>query len=121
MKLFEFEAKKIFAKNGISIPKGRVTYTPDEAREAAHEIDGAVAIKSQVLVAGRGKMGGIKFTDNVEEARTIAETLIASIIKGLKVDSLLVEEKLRISKELFISVTVDRSARCYVILSSTEG
>lgn len=121
MKLFEFEAKKIFAKHGIPIPKGRVTYTPDEAREAAHEIEGAVAIKTQVLVAGRGKMGGIKFTDNVEEAHTIAETLIGSKIKGLKVDSLLVEEKLRISKELFISVTVDRSARCYVILASTEG
>jgi succinyl-CoA synthetase beta subunit len=121
MKLFEFEAKKIFAKHGIPIPKGKVTYTPDEAGEAAHEIGGAVAIKAQVLAAGRGKTGGIKFTDNIEEARTIAETLIESKIKGLKVGSLLVEEKLMISKELFISVTVDRSARCYVILASTEG
>jgi len=121
MKLFEFEAKKIFAKHGIQIPKGIVIHTPDEAGEAVHEVGGEVAIKAQVLVAGRGKTGGIQFTDNMEEARTIAETLIGSKIKGLKVGSLLVEEKLRVSAELFISVTVDRSARCYVIVSSTEG
>jgi succinyl-CoA synthetase beta subunit len=121
MKLFEFEAKKIFAKHGIQIPKGIVIHTPDEAGEAVHEVGGEVAIKAQVLVAGRGKTGGIKFTDTMEEARTIAETLIGSNIKGLKVGSLLVEEKLRVSAELFISVTVDRSARRYVIVSSTEG
>jgi succinyl-CoA synthetase beta subunit len=121
MKLFEFEAKKIFAKHGIQIPKGIVIHTPDEAGVAVHEVGGEVAIKAQVLVAGRGKTGGIKFTDNMEEARTIAETLIGSNIKGLKVSRLLVEEKLRVSAELFISVTVDRSARCYVIVSSTEG
>jgi succinyl-CoA synthetase beta subunit len=121
MKLFEFEAKKIFAKHGIQIPKGIVIHTPDEAGVAVHEVGGEVAIKAQVLVAGRGKTGGIKFTDNMEEARTIAETLIGSNIKGLKVSRLLVEEKLRVSAELFISVTVDRSLRCYVIVSSTEG
>ena len=121
MKLFEFEAKKIFAKYGVPVPRGRVAYTPNETREAADEIKGEVVIKSQVLVAGRGKAGGIKITDDVEEARAIAETLIGSQIKGQEISSLLIEERLRILKELFVSIIVDRSARCYAILASTEG
>ena len=121
MKLFEFEAKKVLAENGIPVPRGRAVFTPSEAEGVAHEIKGEVVLKAQVLVAGRGKAGGIKFAEDAEEARTIAETLIGSQINGLKVRSLLVEERLGILKEIFVSITVDRFARCYAILGSTEG
>ena len=121
MKLFEFEAKEIFSKYNIPVPRGKIVYTPTEAYQATEEISGPVAIKSQILVAGRGKAGGIKFGKNPEEVQTIADALIGRQIKGLKVNSLLIEERLRILKELFVSIVVNRSARVYTILVSLEG
>jgi succinyl-CoA synthetase beta subunit len=121
VKLFEFEAKGIFSKYGIPIPKGRIVYTSEDAKKVAVEIKRPVMIKSQVLIARRGKAGGIKSAENAEETSAIADELIGSRIKGMNVSSLLVEEKLRIQKELFVSVAIDRSARCYVILVSTSG
>jgi succinyl-CoA synthetase beta subunit len=121
MKLFEFEAKEILSKYNIQVPRGKIVYTPNKAYKAAEEISGSVAIKSQILVAGRGKAGGIKFGKNPEEVKTIADTLIGRQIKGLKVNSLLIEERLRIFKELFVSIIVNRSARVYTVLASTEG
>ena len=60
MKLHEYQSKQIFAKYGIPIPKGRVAATADEAKQIAKELGGRVVIKSQVLVGGRGKAGGIR-------------------------------------------------------------
>ncbi|RLG92722.1 MAG: ADP-forming succinate--CoA ligase subunit beta [Candidatus Hecatellales archaeon] len=121
MKLFEFEAKNIFQKYGIPTPKGKVVTTPKDAESAAKEIGKPVVLKSQILVAGRGKAGGIKPASNPEEAYQIASKMLGSLIKGLRVESLLVEEKLDIVDEYYASVTVDRSARSYVVLASTEG
>ena len=121
MKLFEFEAKEIFSKYNIPVPRGKIVYTPTEVYQAAEEISGPVAIKSQILVAGRGKAGGIKFGKGPEEVQRIADALIGRQIKGLKVNSLLIEERLRILKELFVSIVVNRSARVYTILVSLEG
>jgi len=121
VKLFEFEAKNIFQKYGIPTPKGKVVTTPKDAESAAKEIGKPVVLKSQILVAGRGKAGGIKPASNPEEAYQIASKMLGSLIKGLRVESLLVEEKLDIVDEYYASVTVDRSARSYVVLASTEG
>ena len=121
MKLFEFEAKEIFSKYNIPVPRGKIVYTPAEAYTAAKEISGSVAIKSQILVAGRGKAGGIKFGKTPEEVQTIADALIGRQIKGLKVNSLLIEERLSILKELFVSIVVNRAAGVYTILVSSEG
>jgi succinyl-CoA synthetase beta subunit len=121
MKLFEFEAKEIFSKYNIPVPRGKIVYTPSEAYQAAEEISGPVAVKSQILVAGRGKAGGIKFGKNPEEVQTIAGALIGRQIKGLKVNSLLIEERLSILKELFVSIVVNRASRVYTILVSLEG
>jgi succinyl-CoA synthetase beta subunit len=121
MKLFEFEAKEIFSKYNIPVPRGKIVYTPTEAYKVAEEICGPVAIKSQILVAGRGKAGGIKFGKNPEEVQTISDALIGRQIKGLKVKSLLIEERLRILKELFVSIVVNRASGVYTILVSSEG
>jgi succinyl-CoA synthetase beta subunit len=121
MKLFEYEAKHILANQGIPVPRGRVAHTPHEVVDVVKILGSAVAIKAQVLVAGRGLGGGIRFADNGEEARTIADSLLGSCIHGLQVSSLLVEEKLRVAQELFLSVTVDRSARRYVLVASPMG
>ncbi len=121
MKLHEFEAKKIFSEHGIPVPNGKVASNPEETEEIAREIGKPVMLKSQVLVAGRGKAGGIIKVKNPEGAYTTAKKLFGMKIKGLQVKKLLVEEELKITKELYLSLTVDRSARKYVFLASSEG
>lgn len=121
MKLFEFEAKGILQKYGISVPEGSVANSSDEAEAVAKKIGKPVVLKSQVLVSGRGKAGGIVPVSNPAEAKTTASKLIGSTIKGIMVNSLLVEEKLDIAEQLYISVTIDRQAKTYVVLASTSG
>jgi len=121
MRLFEFEAKDILNKYGISVPQGKVAHTPDEVEEISRQIGKPVALKSQILVAGRGKAGGIVFTDNSEEAKKVATDLIGSTIKESIVDSLLVEEKLDLAEQFYASITIDRQARMFIVLASTEG
>lgn len=121
MKLFEFEAKAILHKYGVLTPRGKVVSSPAAAESAAAEIGGAVALKSQVLVSGRGKSGGILFAGDAREAREIASKLIGSTIKGSTVASILMEQKLDIADEFYASVTVDRQAKRYVVMASTSG
>jgi succinyl-CoA synthetase beta subunit len=121
LKLHEYEAKKIFAKYGIPVPKGDTATTATQAREIASKLNAPVAIKAQILVAGRGKAGGILFADTPEEAELAAEKLLGTKIKGEKVSTVLVEEKISAQKELYFGVTVDRSRRCYVAIASSVG
>ena len=121
MKLFEFEAKSILKQYGIPVPQGRVASNPDEAEAIAQEIGRPVVLKSQVLISGRGKAGGIVFADDSAEAKKVASSLIGSTIKGSMVSSLLVEEKLDIVEQFYTSVAIDRQAKKYIILASTEG
>jgi len=121
LKLFEYEAKQIFTKNGIPTPKGFLATTAAEAQEAAAKISGPVALKSQVLVAGRARAGGILFANSQSEAEQAAAKLLGKEIKGVKVQSLWVEEKLAIKRELYFSITVDRANRCYVAVASSAG
>lgn len=121
MKFFEYNAKRIFKTNGITILKGHVAYSPQEAMEIATEFGKPVAIKSQVLVGGRGKAGGIKFADNPGEAFAIADELLDLEIKGERVKHLLIEEKADIKKEFFVSVSTDRATQKPVIVACAEG
>jgi len=121
MKLFEFEAKDILHKYGILTPMGKVVGSPAEAESAAREISGPVALKSQVLVSGRGKSGGILFASDAREAREIASRLIGSAIKGSTVANILIEQKIDIVDEFYASITIDRQAKKYVAMASTSG
>jgi len=121
LKLYEYEAKRVFAKYGIPIPRGNVASKPEIARKIAEEIGGPVAVKVQVLVGGRGKAGGIKFADSPDEVEKVARNLLGSIFKGFKVSEILVEEKLNIDREFYLGVTVDRSARKIVAIASSMG
>lgn len=121
MKLYEHEARKIFAKYGIPIPRGEVATTPAQARQIAAELKVPVAVKAQILVAGRGKAGGIQFTSSPGEAELAAKKLLGTEIKGAKVPSVLVEEEITRRKELYFGITVDRAQRCYVAVASSEG
>ncbi|MDL2246947.1 ADP-forming succinate--CoA ligase subunit beta [Methanobrevibacter sp. OttesenSCG-928-K11] len=121
MKFFEHNAKKIFKKEGIAILEGHVAYSPSEAMEITSEMDEPVVLKSQVLIGGRGKAGGIKFADDPGEAFSIAEELLDMDIKGEKVKHLLVEKKANILQEFFVSVSIDRNEKKPVIIASREG
>ena len=121
MKLLEFEAKAILREYGIPVSRGKVVATPEEAELAAREIGGPVVLKAQIPVSGRGKAGGILFADDPNAARETASRLIGSTIKECLVSTLLIEEALSIDREYYLSVTIDRSARSYLVLASAEG
>ncbi len=121
MKLFEFEAKSILQKYGVGVPSGKVARTPDEAARIARELDGPVMLKSQITVSGRGKAGGILLAQNTGEAREIASRLIGCNVKDIRVNSLLVEEKLDIKSQFYISIFIDRQVKSFVALASDMG
>ena len=121
MKLFEYEAKRILKQRGIPVPHGEIASHPNEAEAAARTIGRPVAVKSQILVSGRGKAGGIKFADDSVTARQVAAGLLGTTIKGCAVNTLLIEEKLDIAQQFYASVTIDRQARKYIVLASTSG
>jgi succinyl-CoA synthetase beta subunit len=120
MRLYEFEAKEIFKKHGIPVPEGQVVERAEEVVSAFSHLKPAV-IKSQVLIGGRGKAGGIKFPENEVEARRFAEELLGLSIKGYQVKKLLVEKKIAIDKELYSGITIDRSEGRPILLASARG
>ncbi len=121
MKLHEYYSKKIFQEYGIPIPPGELAHTPSEAKKIAKKIPGAVVIKSQVLVGGRGKAGGIKVAQNPEEAYKFAEEILALTINGLPVRMVLVDQAADIKTEIYLGITNDRSERKPVIMASAAG
>jgi len=121
MKLHEYQSKTIFAKYGIPIPKGRVAATADEAKQIAEELGGRVVIKSQVLVGGRGKAGGVKVAKDADEAGELAQQILAMEIKGLPVRKVLVDEAAAIANEIYFSITNDRAAKKPVMIASAAG
>lgn len=121
MKLHEYQSKQIFARYSIPTPKGRVAATANEAKQIAEELGGRVVIKSQVLVGGRGKAGGIRLAKSPQEAEEVATQILAMDIKGLPVRKVLVDEAARIETEIYLGVTNDRAARRPVMMASAAG
>jgi succinyl-CoA synthetase beta subunit len=121
MKLHEYQSKQIFSKFGIPIPKGRVAATASEARQIAEELGGRVVIKSQVLVGGRGKAGGVKLAKDPQEAEQLATQILCMEIKGLPVRKVLVDEAAAIDQEIYFAITNDRAAKKPVIMASAAG
>jgi len=121
LKFFEYSAKDIFKRENIPVPSSYLANNIDEAKEIAQKINKPVALKSQVLIGGRGKAGGIKFADNPDEVHSIANELLGIKIKGETVKKILIEEKVDIQSEFYISVIMDRSAKKPLIMASSEG
>ncbi len=121
MDLFEHQAKELFAKHGVAVPRGRVAWSPAEAEAAAAELGGPVVVKAQVQTGGRGKAGGIKLAGDAAEARALAEQIIGMDIRGHTVRRVLVEEASQIAEEYYLALLHDRASKGFLAMASAEG
>ena len=128
MKLHEFQAKEIFSKYGVPIPKGTIARTPSQAAAAAFDIGGTIVVKAQVHAGGRGKSGGIRIVNSPGSAEQAASEILGTNLvtfqtgsNGVPVESVLIEEGLEIEKELYLGMVIDGATRGVVAIASAEG
>lgn len=129
MKIHEFQAKQLLSGYNIPIPKGSIVTSSEEISKAVEYAgDFPLVIKAQVHAGARGKGGGIKLVNNVGEAERVSSELLGKKLvtpqtgeEGKPVHHLLIEEALKVSKELYIGITIDRVNACVTLLASAEG
>ena len=129
MNVHEYQAKEIFARFGVPAGEGQVARSADEAVEAAKSLGGEKwVVKAQVHAGGRGKAGGVKICDSVDEVKQAAADMIGGELKtkqtgdvGLPINSVYVEKPADIESELYLSVLVDRATRKVTFIASPEG
>ena len=124
-RLHEYQGKAILAANGFKIPQGRAASTADDAVAAAKEIagkkGGEVVIKIQAWTTGRAGIGGVAFAKKPDEVRAHAERMLAMKVGQFPVEAVLVEEKIDIEREFFLSFAIDDTARAPVIIFAGGG
>ncbi len=128
MKVHEYQAKQILARFGVAVPRGEVTDSPAAAREIAKRLGGRAVVKAQIHAGGRGKGGGVKLAKDPEEAFELAKRILGMTLvtpqtgpQGRVVQKVLVEEALDIDRELYLSLTLDRSKAMPVVMASKAG
>ena len=125
MKIQEADAKGLLLAQGLPVPAWEVARTPADARAAAERLlaagGGAVVIKAQVLVGGRGKAGGVKLASSADEAEAVAGAILGMDIKGITVRKVLVSAAADIAKEFYLSAVLDRAAQRILLMGSAEG
>lgn len=133
MNIHEYQGKDILKKFGVSVPKGIVAFSPEEATQAAVQLfeeqsSSVVVVKAQIHAGGRGKAGGVKLAKSPDEARDIATQMLGATLvthqtgpEGKLVSRLLVEEGMNIDREFYVGITLDRSTSRNVLMVSTEG
>jgi succinyl-CoA synthetase beta subunit len=129
MKIYEYQAKDLFAAYGIPVPRGYPARTPEEAGDAAARLGSSpVVLKAQVHAGGRGKGGGIKVVEDAGQVASVAAAMLGTRLvtpqtgpEGKPVNALLVEEGLTIHKEIYIGIVIDRRAAAPVVIASGEG
>ena len=129
MKVHEHQAKEIFRKYGLPVPRGYPAFDVKEAVEAAEELGTwPVVVKAQIHAGGRGKAGGVKLAKSIEEVGQIASELLDKKLatfqagpEGLPVSRLYIEEATAIDKEFYVAITLDRSKSKPIIMVSAAG
>jgi succinyl-CoA synthetase beta subunit len=124
-RLHEYQGKAILAANGFKIPRGRAASTADQAVAAAKELagkkGGEVVIKIQAWTTGRAGIGGVAFAKEPEDVRAHAARMLAMKVGQFPVEAVLVEEKIAIEREFFLSFAIDDAARAPVIIFAGGG
>jgi len=120
-RLHEYQGKAILAANGFKIPRGRAAANPDDAVAVAKELGGAVVIKIQAWTTGRAGIGGIAFAKRPADARGHAARMLGMKVRQFPVEAVLIEEKIDIEREFFLSFAIDDAARAPVIIFAAGG
>src|SRR6478609_603919 len=129
MKIHEYQAKAILAKYGVPVPQGEVIFNASDASGVAQRLGGGtVVVKAQIHAGGRGKGGGVKVVKGPDEARAAAEKMLGMNLvtyqtgpAGQKVQRVLIEQGVRIQRELYLGIVLDRSSERLVLMVSPEG
>jgi succinyl-CoA synthetase beta subunit len=129
MNIHEYQAKKLLAQYGVSVPRGAVAYTAAEAETAAKQLGGPVwVVKAQIHAGGRGKGGGVKLVKSVDEAKETAKKMLGMTLitkqtgpQGKEVKRVYIEEGCNIARELYLGMLVDRATSRITMMASTEG
>src|SRR6266700_2380371 len=120
-RLHEYQGKAILAANGLKIPRGRAASTVDEAVATAKELGGEVVVKIQAWTTGRAGIGGVGFAKNPDDVRAHAARMLSMKVGQFPVEAVLVEEKIDIDREFFLSFAIDDAARAPVIIFAAGG
>ena len=129
MKIHEFQAKELFKKYGVKVPEGKVISDINEVEKVYNELGGGrVVVKAQIHAGGRGKAGGVKLVNSLDECMEAVKSLLGKKLvtyqtgpEGKLVKKVLIERASNIKKELYLGMVVDRSKNRVVIMASTEG
>jgi succinyl-CoA synthetase beta subunit len=129
MKIHEYQGKAILARHGVPVPRGEVAFNAAEAGDVARRLGGGlVVVKAQIHAGGRGKGGGVKLARSAVEAEKIAAGMIGMTLithqtsaEGSVVSRVLVEEGLQMTRELYVSLVLDRAAGKPVMMASAAG
>lgn len=129
MKLYEYQAQKILHKYNVNVTRGEVVTNADEAAEIYNQLGAKkCVIKAQILAGGRGKGGGVKIVETLDEVKDYTSGIIGSRLvtvqtgkEGIEVKKVLIAEAIDIKKELYLAISIDRNTSKITIISSTEG
>ena len=129
MKIHEYQGKAILARSGVPVPQGEVVFDPPSAREVAKRLGGGVVVvKAQIHAGGRGKGGGVKVVKNADEAEEAAKKMLGMRLvtyqtgpEGQVVGRVLIEQGVKIKRELYLAILIDRSTERPVLMVSQEG
>ncbi|MDQ6956765.1 MAG: ADP-forming succinate--CoA ligase subunit beta [Mariprofundaceae bacterium] len=129
MNIHEYQAKEILKSFGVTVPKGYLAHTADEAVQQAKELGGDVCVvKAQIHAGGRGKAGGVRICKSPDEVKTAANGLLGSVLvtkqtgeAGKEVGKVYIEEGLDIAREFYLSLLVDREEECVSFVVSPAG
>ncbi|PNG17848.1 ADP-forming succinate--CoA ligase subunit beta [Streptomyces cahuitamycinicus] len=121
MDLYEHQARELFERHGILVPRAEVTDSPKEAREIARRLGGRVVVKAQVKTGGRGKAGGVKLAADPAAAELTARQILGMDIKGHTVGKVMLAQPVDIESEFYVSYVLDRAAGRFLAIASAEG
>ena len=129
MKIHEYQGKELFRNTGVPVPGGYPAFSVDEALDAYQKLDvDRVVVKAQIHAGGRGKGGGVKIANGIEEVEQHANEILGmnlvthqTGLEGQKVQRLLIETASDIERELYAGIVLDRSCGKFVFMVSTEG
>ena len=121
MDLYEYQGRDLFERHGLPVLAGGVATTPDEARAIAERLGGRVVVKAQVKVGGRGKAGGVKLAEGVEEAVARSTDILGMDIKGHTVHKVMITVTADIADEFYLSYLLDRANRTFLCIASVAG